>query len=234
MSTYRTDDLVPLFTAPPAAGVGYRQGTIVSWDPTTAANVVDVDGVLIDNLSILNTNEALQLAEGDVVGILTTGQAASSWAILGRLTIPGTAAAASALRMVSDRMIAAEDPAQGTTSTATFGDLTGTDPGPAVTATISGSGKALILLGATISTGGGIYTGGLMGFTISGATTRPATVADSLEASLSAESFSQSASRSVLVTGLTPGVHTFTAEYASVAAGSPVTVENRNLVVFAL
>ncbi|MEU7807889.1 hypothetical protein AB0B18_15695 [Micromonospora chalcea] len=232
--SYAPDDLAPLLARPTPTGNGFRQGIIRAWNPATAENTVEVDGVLIDNLPVLNTNEALLLTPGDVVGILTTGGAARSWAILGRLTIPGTPAAASALSMVSDRMIAAEIPSQGTRSAATFGDLTGTPAGPVVTATISASGKALVLVGATITTAGALWSGALMGFDITGATTRPATVTDSLEFSTGSDGFSLSASRTVLVTGLNRGEHTFTARYASSASGVPFTAENRNLVVFGL
>src|SRR5690606_38862653 len=86
--------------------------------------------------------------------------------------------------MVSDRMLADEVPGQGTRAQATFGDLND-QVGPSVTATISRSGMALVLVGATITTAGAIYSGGLMGFDITGATTRGAS-ADMLHSSESA------------------------------------------------
>ncbi|MDZ5441750.1 hypothetical protein U2F26_03260 [Micromonospora sp. 4G57] len=90
----RGDDLVTLFSAPPAAGIGYRQGVVVEWNPDTAENVIDIAGAQLENLSILNTSESLLLAPGDVVGVLTAG---ASWCILGRLTIPGTPQAAATI-----------------------------------------------------------------------------------------------------------------------------------------
>jgi len=227
------DDLVSLLARPepgPAQPVGYRQGVIISYNQTTGANQVLVGGTTVTDLPLLNTSEALLLTPGAVVGILTAGP---SWFIIGRVTVPGSEQALSALRMVSDRMLADEVPGQGTRAQATFGDLND-QVGPSVTATISRSGMALVLVGATITTAGAIYSGGLMGFDITGATTRGASVADSLEFSMSSEAFSASATRSILVTGLNAGEHTFTARYRSAASGTPFTCENRNLVVFAL
>lgn len=225
------DDLAPLLVAQTQPGLGFRQGVVLTWDQQTAANAIEVAGATLTNVPILNTNEALLLEPGAVVGLLTAG---STWFLLGRITLPSTPAAASALSMVSSRIVSAEVSGQGTRSSSDFGDLTGTSPGPSVTATIGSSGKALVVVGATISTGGGTYTGGLMGYDISGATTRAASVADSLEASMSTVSFSVSASRTILVTGLNVGEHTFIARYASVANAVSFTAENRNIVVFAL
>src|SRR5688500_10078081 len=101
-----TDDLVAALAPPPASGgaaVGYRQGVIRSYDQTTGANTVEVGGALLTNLSLLNTSEALLLTPGAVVGVLTAGPA---WFILGRVTVPCTPEALSALSMISSRIVA--------------------------------------------------------------------------------------------------------------------------------
>jgi hypothetical protein len=85
MSAYRGHDLTPLFVPSPAAGVGYRQGVLLSWNSSTFVNAVDVDGIVHTDLSVLNT---AGLAAGQVVAILTVGTAAKSWVILGRLITP--------------------------------------------------------------------------------------------------------------------------------------------------
>lgn len=239
----RGDDLAPLLGAPPAAGVGYRQGTVRAWNPTTAENVIDVDGVEFENLTILNTSEALLLVPGDVVGILTTGQAASSWTILGRLTIPGTDAAASSLRVVSNRIVAATEAAEGTRSSNVYGDLAGAgvNPGPSVQMTVGQSGKALAFFAAEFG-----YTGAWesivnsgVSVEVSGATSVAASQVFSLaahfEKSDDGPSFSlvsQGASMH-LFTGLNPGSHTFKMMYRSVS-GQAVRFAQREICVFAL
>lgn len=81
----RSDDLAPLFLPGTAPAVGYRQGVVVEWDGVTFANLVDVGGTEVANLPVLNSADAALIVPGDVVGILTYG---SSWAILGRFTVP--------------------------------------------------------------------------------------------------------------------------------------------------
>ena len=81
----RSDDLAPLFTPGAAPAVGFRQGVVVTWDGVTFANEVTVGGSTLTNLPVLNLSDSASIVPGDVVGILTFG---SSWAILGRFTVP--------------------------------------------------------------------------------------------------------------------------------------------------
>lgn len=81
----RSDDLAPVLAQPPAAAVGFRQGTILSWNSGSQENVVEVGGGQFTNLSVLGSPS---LQAGQVVGILTTGAGAQSWFIVGRITIP--------------------------------------------------------------------------------------------------------------------------------------------------
>lgn len=80
-----TDNLASLFD-PGQPGVRFRQGTIVSWNPATGENTVDVAGGTLTNVSVLNTGEAVALKAGHVVGLLGQG---SAWFIIGRVTPPG-------------------------------------------------------------------------------------------------------------------------------------------------
>lgn len=224
--SWASDDLTPVLAAQPAGpGVSYRQGIIRAWNPATAENTVEVDGVLFDNLSILNTNEALQLTAGDVVGILTTGSAARSWAILGRLTIPGTVEAASALSMVrtyADRVTFLE----ATTSTS-FTDLA--TVGPTLTPRVGSSGRLLVMVTCLFDyNGNDTQGGGYMAYNLAGPTSRPANEFTSLKSVFNASDPSADTVSWVkgdrmtavsLEEGLAPGDYTLTAKYKAFAGG---------------
>ncbi|SCL21505.1 hypothetical protein [Micromonospora inyonensis] len=229
--SYPSDDLVPLLVPQPTAGVQLRQGIVRAWDPTTAQSTVEVDGVNVTDLPVLNTTEVLVLAPGDTVAILTTGQAASSWAILGRLTIPGSPAAASALdaiRTTSETVAAYE-----TTSSSTWGDLA--TPGPVVSDVLIGpSGRCLVLITSTITmlVAAG---GGEMAYEISGATTVPTGDTPPSLAYYGPAGSGPTATRLVLHEGLNPGLHTFTARYVSeMDPGGEARFGGRNLTVIPL
>lgn len=76
------DDLSPLFDKD-APGVRFRQGTIVTWNPATGENTIDLAGGILENVPVLNTGEAIALKAGHVVGLLGQGMA---WFIIGRIT----------------------------------------------------------------------------------------------------------------------------------------------------
>lgn len=246
--SYASDDLTPLLAQQPAPTVGLRSGIVREWNPVTAENVIEVDGVRVENIGIFNTNEALLLQPGDVVKILTSGTGASSWGILGRFTLPGTPEAASALKMVSSRIVAARDDTMGTRNDAAYGDLTGSGVGPAVTATISSSGKALVFWSADVGAVAWrrIWTGGVS-VAVSGATTRAADGAFSmgpfLEHPASGSPGAALTSGGIqcammhVFTGLTAGLNTFTLKYRHAAASvgeGPVEFQQREIAVFAL
>jgi len=81
----RSDDLQPLLTGSPPTAIGFRQGVVVSWDPVTYANYIQVGTALLYNLPVFTSTDAALIAEGDTVTILTFG---TTWAILGRFTVP--------------------------------------------------------------------------------------------------------------------------------------------------
>jgi hypothetical protein len=127
--------------------VTFRQGVIMSWNPDTAENVVMVGDTLLSNLPILNTSEASILSAGAVVGILVSG---STWAIMGRYTIPGTPEAVSSIQSITNRIKAAANNQGGSRNSTSWGDLTGTEVGPSVTIRVGASGRVLVFWGAEI------------------------------------------------------------------------------------
>jgi hypothetical protein len=78
-------DLTGLFTAP-AASEPYRQGVILTFNPATGANTVQVGGAVLTDLPILAGGDTVNFAADDVVVLL---RYRSSWAILGRIVVPG-------------------------------------------------------------------------------------------------------------------------------------------------
>jgi hypothetical protein len=78
-------DLTSLF-APPAAGEPYRQGEIVTFNPATGANSVRVGGAVFANLPVLVGGDTVNFEPGDAVVLL---RFRGSWAILGRIVVPG-------------------------------------------------------------------------------------------------------------------------------------------------
>ncbi|WP_371409729.1 hypothetical protein OG423_14080 [Micromonospora zamorensis] len=229
MASYGSDDLTPVLAAQPAAGAGYRQGIVREWNPNTAENVVEVGGALITNMPVLNTNEVLLLAPGDVVGILTAGP---SWCILGRLTVPGTPAAATALNAIRTKSVTVGT--YETRTSAIWGDLT--TPGPVVTDVVVGpSGRCLVFISSTITlltTSGG----GEMAYAITGATSVPTGDDPPALAWYGPAGSGPTMTRLVLQEGLNSGSHTFTAKYSAVdlGVGGSVRFGDRNLTVIPL
>lgn len=231
--SYASDDLVPLLAPPPQSGLGFRQGVILTWDQTTAENTIQVAGATLTNLSVLNTSEAQLLSPGDVVGILTAGP---SWFIMGRITVPATPAAATALSLVSNRITSDQVSGTVATSSSTFQSLSG----PVVSnVRIGPSGKALVMVGASVNyvTTNNLNTeGGYAGVAVSGATT--------ISAGFNAvdEAFNLNATATVngqlsfttLIEGLNPGLHTFTHQVCAFTSGRSCNFSDRILTVFAL
>jgi hypothetical protein len=240
----RSSDLVPYLqrSASAGQGVNFRQGVVVAWNQATAENIIQLGNTLVTNASVLNTSEASLLAPGDVVMLLMSG---STCAVLGRMTFPGTPAAASALaavRTAGDTVGVLES-----TSSTSFGDLS--TVGPGVTIPVGQTGRALVTIGANMrfdaARGSAVNTAGAsMSFAITGANTQAATADRALLGSIRYDSLQAGgfdttvagfldASKQVLVTGLTPGDTTFTAKYRAVTSGS-AQFEDRVITVLAL
>jgi hypothetical protein len=227
-----SDQLDPIFEPPPdgpALPVTYRQGTVVAWDPLTAENTIRVGGTELQNLPVLNTSEVVLLLPGDTVGLIGAG---SSMAILGRLTIPGTDAAATALNALAARMAADAVAAGDSTTSTTYTDLA--HVGPTCTdVLITKAGKALVIVGFTVSV---VNQYASMSFEVSGATAVPP---DDLRAfslstnTIDADIISLQSNAVVLLTDLNPGYHTFRAKYRTTSV-APFLFFDRNLVVIPL
>ncbi|MEV0725998.1 hypothetical protein AB0I37_24870 [Micromonospora purpureochromogenes] len=234
--SYASDDLTPMFGQSPGPALGYRQGIIVFWDPVTAENTVLVGGASVDNLPILNTNEALLLTPGSVVALLTFGH---SWFILGRVTIPGTPEAASALRMVAT---AADTVATyGTTTSTSWTDLA--TVGPQVTVTVGASGRLLVMVTCAFDyNGADSQGGGYMSFDLAGPTPEAASEFTAVKSVFSVSDTSADVATWIvgarqtatsLREGLAPGTYTVTAKYKT-HTGDEVGFFDRDLVVIPL
>lgn len=238
----RSDDLVPVLAKPSVVGTGFRQGLIVTWDQETAQNTVMVNGTLLTNLPILNTSEAAILAAGDVVGIMTFG---NTIGIMGRFTIPGTPEAVSAL---SSLRTTSESISSSDSITSTSYAAAPSNPGPEVSITVGPTGRLLVIVSATISTQTSVaanntaLTGGAMGVELTGANSRSASDSETLRvtsnvltnSSANTTGIDCSASRAILLTGLTPGLTTITARYRRLTSSTSVNVSNRNVTALAI
>ena len=248
----RSDDLVPLLAAGPGPAVGYRQGVIVTWDPDTAENTVSVGGSLLTNLNVLNTSEAAILTAGDVVGILTLP---GTWAIIGRLTIPGTPEAVSSIQAITNRIQAAQDAANGTRNSTSWGDLTGAEVGPEVEIRVGASGRVLAFwsceFGQTTATGTGTLQPQRkntphVGVALSGANTATPNEWEALNANVNFTTLTGDDAATVefwlqagtmhLYSGLNPGLTTFTMKYRhdGLTPAADSNFSAREIAVFAL
>lgn len=81
------DDLTPLLVPRPVPGSGFRQGTVVAFNPLTGANTISVAGGVLTDLPLLNIGDSVNIGPGDVVVLM---RLRSSWAILGRVVVPGS------------------------------------------------------------------------------------------------------------------------------------------------
>jgi hypothetical protein len=239
-AVYHAEDLAPLIAPGPAPSVGFRQGIIESWDPLTAENVVRVGGAQLVNLPILASSpEALLIQQGDVVGIQVVGNGASATMyIVGRITRPGTAQAATALNVL--RVYSAQVNAQESRASSTFGDLV--TSGPTLSDVLVGnSGRALVMVSCYIYASTGANPGqspiGWMSWAISGATSVAASQPQA--AQLGGFDFDDrvgfigTPAVVRLVTGLNAGLHTFQAKYAT-SASTTCEFGQRNLTVIPL
>jgi hypothetical protein len=114
-----------------------------------------------------------------------------------------------------------------TTTSTSYTDLA--TSGPTVTVTVSSSGKALVTLTAYESITGADNSC-FMGFAVSGVTTVAASDTQSVQIYSESGTVQSRGSASYLVTGLNPGINTFTAKYKS-SAGITCTFANRSIIV---
>jgi hypothetical protein len=237
-----TDDLAALFAdapAGPSQDVRWRQGTVLTFNQATLANTVDVGGTTMTDLPLLGVAEAASLAAGSVVGLLAIESTLGtvSYAILGRLVTPNTPAATDAITRVSQGVDAGFVAATESTTSFPFTDLA--TVGPVANVTIRASGRALVFLGATIAINGSasFLFGGYMNFFMTGANIlsvgSPGGLGYYVGGAINLE---LSIARLIVLSGLTPGLTTFTAKYAT-GFGNPgetAQYRNRSIAVFAL
>src|SRR5690606_9326031 len=81
------DELVPLLVNGGKAGVGFRQGKVLSFNVDTGANTIEVGGAVLHNVPALNVTDAAGLQPGMIVGLLTYQ---GTWWSIGRVARPGT------------------------------------------------------------------------------------------------------------------------------------------------
>jgi hypothetical protein len=81
----RSDELLPYLMSDTGNGLRFKRGVVVTWNTTTGANTVNVDGVVMTNLELLTTSDKALIATNDVVSILVDGP---TWAIWGKVTKP--------------------------------------------------------------------------------------------------------------------------------------------------
>lgn len=224
------DDITPLFrpaAAGPSQPMTYRQGTVLEFDRVTLRNKVSVGGAVFADLPVLGVAEAASLSAGSVVGIMAVE---STWAIIGRLVIPGTAEATDAITQLSQSIVSQQiNTVVGTTSVP-YVDL----GGPSVSVRVRASGSLLVILSAEVQATKEI---GIMGFVLSGANTQAAADGDALYVYTENVFADLGTSRVVQVNGLAPGVTTVAARYhigGIGPIGSSVAWANRAIVAFAL
>lgn len=244
------DPLADLFAPAPAGqsqAMTYRQGRIVTFNPVTLENTVSVGGSVLVNLPLLGVAEAASFVAGSIVGLACVrGDGGETWAIIGRFVTPNTADATDAITQVGQSIVTGFTAATESTTSVPFTDLA--TVGPVATLNIRASGKVLIFLGATISVGGGgagpaagSIWGGFMNFAASGANIiaagTPGGLGYSLQGVTGGGPQSEfSIARMIPLSGLSPGITTFTAKYA-IGIGNPGETSqfrNRSIAIFAL
>lgn len=76
----------PSLFEPPRPGEPFRQGEILTFNPSDGSNTVRVGGSVLADLPVLVGGDTVNFAPGDAVILL---KYQSSWAILGRIVVPG-------------------------------------------------------------------------------------------------------------------------------------------------
>lgn len=227
-----TDDLADLFAGPPpgpSSDMRYRQGTVLTFNPATLANTVDVGGTTCVNLPLLGVSEATLLMPGSVVGIasMQSQSGAATWAIIGRLVTPQTPAAIEAITQLAQNIASQQVNDPVTTSNISYEDL----GGPLVTVKVRASGSLLIILGAEVQADAEI---GIMSFEMTGSNVRAPDDEQALYVYVDGAFADLAMSRVIQVDGLNPGSTTIAARYHIGGVGTGVTWVNRTVTALAL
>lgn len=81
------DDVSALFgetQEPPSQPTSYRQGTLLTFDPDTLENTVDVGGTILVNLPILGSADRTVMVPNATVGVMPVGSAVKTMYLFGR------------------------------------------------------------------------------------------------------------------------------------------------------
>ena len=81
-----SDDLVPLLESEDS-NLGYRQGTVVSWNPNTNANQIRIGNTVIPNIPVITMTDLVAIEPGDSVAVIRFN---STYGIIGRIAEVGT------------------------------------------------------------------------------------------------------------------------------------------------
>lgn len=241
------EDLGELFAPPPASpslDMRYRQGRIITFDPVTLENTVDVGGSTMTNLPLLGVGESTLLAPGSIVGITSVQslRGTATWAILGRMVTPNTTDAFDAISLLSSWVATESIEIQETRSSTSYGDLT--TPGPSVTVNVRQTGRLLIMMSSQIQfidldptdSGGGAVTVEMSGAnTLSPASAEgPIRITMDWGGNTLANSAMQGTyTQTVVYEGLSAGLTTITMKYKS-KFGEATDFGRRTLTVFTL
>jgi hypothetical protein len=227
--------------------VGFRKGTIISYNPVTGANVIDVGGTRIVDIPVLGVAEVATYAAGASVGILVVETGGSqSWFIVGRIVRPSTDAYTEAVNALNNRTIADFDASSGTVvGTASYVDLSPGTIGPQVIVTVGSSGRLLVTVGCMSSFNNGpdpapydqIMSAARMTTAAEGANTWSGDGRWSLinyQQSLDTTTKRLGGFRATathLFEGLDPGETHIVCKYSKATSGGQTTVQDRLLVV---
>lgn len=241
------EDLGELFAPPPASpslDMRYRQGRIITFDPVTLENTVDVGGSTMTNLPLLGVGESTLLAPGSIVGITSVQslRGTATWAILGRMVTPNTTDAFDAISLLSSWITTDSIQTQETTNSTTYVDLT--THGPSVTVNVRHTGRLLLLISSQIQfidsdpadNGGGAVTVEMSGANV----LAPATAEGPIRVTMTfghnlggADVLQGTYTQTVLREGLNPGMTTITMKYKA-NSGENTDFGRRTLTVFTL
>lgn len=254
--TWASDDLASVLVAPDREWSGYGQGILRSFNAETFANTVEYRGALLHDLPVLPGLDALGWVAGDIVLLMkwkpAGGRGVASYWIAGNPVIPGTGTGekkVAVLRSNVASQIAREVIAAGIKPVAAAGAVTAdhtnyqdkTD-GPVVEdVEIGPAGLALVGVGCNMAISAIPSDGprtGYMAYRVSGATTVVASDADAYQLGFGDGDTGNISSMQLrtmawsVQSGLSEGLHTFTAQYRTGAAyPTPVPFDNRIMIV---
>ncbi|WP_329068994.1 hypothetical protein [Amycolatopsis sp. NBC_01480] len=200
---------------------GLYTGVILTWDESSGVNTVNINGVPMSNLRVIQSGIGLVYQPNDTVIVQRKG---TQYFIMGKVAAPGAGASG---QIQSQDLTANED----TTSTS-FVDLP--TFGPSVTVYVGSSRRVLVLVSATFTSlawNASAYTGGRSGVQVSGASSiAPSRTISGLALNTGIQATGSRAMMFTATDGLNVGSNTFTMKYRAETADG-VRIGARNLTV---